>query len=83
VTLLEMMAQAAAGEDEDAWHRASDQWRQQRIEDMRRALGVLAEPPKAAVWPVAYAAMAVAESLNTHEAQRVARAALAALADLR
>lgn len=83
MTLLELLAQGIfSGDDPDAWHRASPQWRQDRIADLRRGLSMFADPPQAAVWPVAYAVLQAEDCVDTHGSERVARAALAALADL-
>jgi hypothetical protein len=83
VTLLELLAQGVfSGDDPDAWYRASDQWRRARLDDLRRGLALFGDPPKAAVWPVAYACLHSVDCLNTNDAERAARAALAVLADL-
>jgi hypothetical protein len=83
MTLLELLAQGIfSGDEPDRWHMASEQWRRDRLEDLRRGLAVLAAPPKAVVWPVAYAVLDSVDCMSNHDAERAARAALAVLSDL-
>jgi hypothetical protein len=78
---LELLAQAMAGEDEDVWHRMSPETRANWIGSVRRGLASLEYPPAGLVARVASRALDAVVSLNAHEAERVARAALAALAE--